>query len=39
SHREIAPLKPAEDSIIVDTSEMPLDESIRTVVNLIKEKM
>lgn len=39
SHREIAPLKPAEDSIIVDTSEMPLDESIQTVVNLIKEKM
>lgn len=39
SHREIAPLKPAEDSIIVDTSEMPLDESIATVVNLIKEKM
>ncbi len=39
SHREIAPLKPAEDSIIVDTSEMPLDESISTVVNLIKEKM
>lgn len=39
SHREIAPLKPAEDSIIVDTSEMPLDVSISTVVNLIKEKM
>lgn len=39
SHREIAPLKPAEDSIIVDTSEMPLDESIATVVKLIKEKM
>ena len=39
SHREIAPLKPAEDSIIVDTSEMPLEESISTVVNLIKEKM
>ncbi|MBE6827471.1 MAG: (d)CMP kinase [Ruminococcaceae bacterium] len=39
SHREIAPLKPAEDSIIVDTSEMKLEESISTVVNLIKEKM
>ena len=39
SHREIAPLKPAEDSIIVDTSKMPLEESISTVVNLIKEKM
>ncbi|MDO4847677.1 MAG: (d)CMP kinase [Clostridiaceae bacterium] len=39
SHREIAPLKPAEDSIIVDTSEMTLEESISTVVNLIKEKM
>lgn len=39
SHREIAPLKPAEDSVIVDTSEMPLEESIATVVNLIKEIM
>lgn len=38
-HREIAPLKPAEDSVIVDTSEMPLDVSIQTVVDLIKEKM
>lgn len=39
SHREIAPLKPAEDSVIVDTSEMPLEESIAAVVNLIKEIM
>jgi len=38
-HREIAPLKPAEDSVIVDTSDMPLDVSIQTVVDLIKEKM
>ncbi len=39
SHREIAPLKPAEDSVTVDTSEMSLEQSISTVVNLIKEKM
>ena len=39
SHREIAPLKPAEDSVIVDTSEFKLEDSIATVVNLIKEKM
>lgn len=39
SHREIAPLKPAEDSITVDTSDCSFDESVETIVNIIKEKM
>lgn len=38
SHREIAPLKPAEDSILVDTSEIGLDESIEKVISVILEK-
>ncbi len=39
SHREIAPLKPSEESVIVDTSELSFDESVNTLYNIIKEKM
>ncbi len=39
SHREIAPLKPAEDSVIVNTTGMSLEESIQTIVNTVKEKI
>ena len=37
SHREIAPLKPAEDSKLADTSGLTLEESIELIINLIKE--
>lgn len=37
SHREIAPLKPADDAIIVDTSYMGLDEVVERIVSLAKE--
>lgn len=37
SHREIAPLKPAEDSKFADTSELTLAESINLIINLVKE--
>ena len=36
SHREIAPLKPSDDSIMADTSELTLQESIDLIVNTIK---
>lgn len=39
SHREIAPLKPSEQSIMFDTSDLQLDESIQAVVNIIKENI
>ena len=39
STREIAPLKPSEDSIIVDTTGNDLDESIDIILSLIKEKL
>ena len=39
SHREIAPLKPADDSIIVDTSELNFEQSVDALYNIIKEKM
>ena len=38
-HREIAPLKPSEESIMADTSELTLQESIDLIVNTIKEKI
>lgn len=39
SHREIAPLKPSDESIMADTSELTLQESIDLIVNTIKEKI
>ena len=34
-HREVAPLKPANDSIILDTSDMTLEESINKCLEII----
>ena len=39
SHREIAPLKPSEDSIELDTSELNLEESIQAIINIVKENI
>lgn len=39
SHREIAPLKPAEDSVIVNTTGMTLEESINTIIKTVEEKI
>ena len=39
SHREIAPLKATEESIIVDTSELNLEQSIEAIINAIEENM
>lgn len=39
SHREIAPLKPAEDSVVINTTGYSLEESINRIVETIKEKM
>lgn len=36
--RKIAPLRPAFDSIIIDTTEMDLDESVNAVISIINEK-
>ena len=38
SHREIAPLKPAENSVIADTSGKSLPQSIEMIISVIKEK-
>ncbi len=39
SHREIAPLKPAENSVIADTSGKSLPQSVEMIVSVIKEKI
>lgn len=39
SHREIAPLKPSEDSIYTDTSELSFEESVSKVIEIIEEKL
>lgn len=39
SHREIAPLKQAEDAILVDNSGCNLEESTKLVLSIIKEKL
>ena len=39
SHREIAPLKPADDSVVINTTGNTLEQSINIIVETIKEKM
>lgn len=39
SHREIAPLKPAEDSILFDTSDTTLEQAVEKLVKIIEEKI
>mgnify|MGYP004596749917 FL=1 len=39
SNRKTAPLRPANDAIIIDTSECSLDESIELILNTIKNKL
>lgn len=39
SHREVAPLKPSEESIVVDSTENTIDETIKIITDIIKEKM
>lgn len=39
SHREIAPLKPSDDSVMADTSKLTLEESAALIVKIIKENI
>ena len=39
SHREIAPLKPADDSIMFDTTDIDLEGAIRKLTDTIKERL
>ncbi len=35
SHRAIAPLKPAEDSVVIDTSDDTLEQSVQRIINTV----
>ena len=37
-HREIAPLKQAEDAVLVDSSDMTIEEVVNQIVSLAKER-
>lgn len=39
SHRDVAPLKQAEDAVLLDTSALSFDESYAAVVKIIKERI
>ncbi len=39
SHREIAPLKPAEDGVILDTTGLSLEESVNEIIRIVKENI
>jgi cytidylate kinase len=39
SHRETAPLRPAEDSVLVDTSNDTFERSVERLVELVRERM
>ena len=35
-HRDISPLKQAEDATLLDSSDMTIDESVQAILDLIK---
>ena len=39
SERATAPLNPAEDAVLVDTSDMDFEQSVQTVINIIRRKV
>jgi cytidylate kinase len=39
SHRDFAPLRPAEDSILLDTSFMTVDQAVQKILEIIQKKL
>ena len=39
SHRETAPLKPAPDSVTIDTTELDFEQSVEKIISVIKENL
>lgn len=39
SHREIAPMKPAEDSVLVDSTGQSIEQNVQAVIDVIKAKV
>ncbi len=38
SHRDYAPLKQAEDAVLIDTTHMTIDEAVETVIRALEAK-
>ena len=38
-HREISPLKKADDAVLVDSSDMTIDEVVNTILQIFREKV
>ena len=38
SHRKTAPLRQAEDAVLIDTSGMGIEEAVESVISVIREK-
>jgi cytidylate kinase len=39
SHREVAPLKPAADAIILDTTDLDVDAAVAEAIRLVEERL
>ena len=39
THRETAPLKPAEGCVMVDTTELDFEQSVEKIISVIKERI
>jgi len=39
SHRDVAPLKPADDAILLDTTELDVDAAIAEAIRLVEERL
>jgi cytidylate kinase len=39
SHRDFAPLKPASDSVLIDTSYMTVDEVVQRIIDIVQKKI
>jgi cytidylate kinase len=39
THREIAPLRQADDAILLDTSELGVDEAIAEAIRLVESRL
>ena len=38
SHREVSPLRPAEDAVIIDNSDLTLEETAELLLHMVKNK-
>ena len=39
SHREIAPLRPAQDAVVIDSSDQTLEENVQAILSTIRGKL